>query len=856
MAVDKATGSLRPVQVVMDTGRFLVTPETQSGGGAPKDFFAGNDDGFATHKTSVQKSLLSFSETLSKTRKPVGFVHVELREQALAKSHRPLDRVFSRANRFVVVGGERDGQLIVQATPRALKEVAEKIDARVEASPAFKENEKGIMTPRVSRMRSEVGSIGGLRLHDQSDRLTFDAEQAISYLSNEGVFGSYIVELFRIDPSLLSPGAMNSTVAEFVDAINSIPGGLLVRPALPEGLNSQLWNPTYSISIKLINDSDLRSIELPRELLVDSFMGMSREYSIELFRGESDLNINRHGELLSTLAEQALVRSVHLPPIIDNQNPTESALECLEPLPSPEDKVVYPVLGVIDGGVEKVESLEPWVVGRLGLIPSSDASKSHGTRIAALAAGAGHLNPLIADVVEPVGVKVYDLDIFPRKDLRSQYYADYQEFLDQLEESIVRAKKEFGVRIFNFSVACGGAYSGQYSISAEGFDAISIKHNVLFVIAAGNLPHIDSRPPWSDDINAAVRMLAAQSGNQRILPPAEAFHAITVGALNPPGQIGHEAFLPTTYTRRGPGSGHSRKPDLSHVGGISYDASVKNTGLFSLDETGSTVGITGTSFAAPIVGASLATLDQRLLHKAAPELLRALLIHKAWRANSLRKRNISHIAQEFVGYGRPLTADSALSDGSSEITLVFNEVMPKGRVLEFDFSWPQCLVLDNGKCRGRATLTLVYLPPVDRNFGDESMRLELDVYLRQQNINKKTGEVSWQGRAIADGANVPNDIQKREKESLKRGVKWSPVKRLSVDMLKGRGNSSDWRIVVQPLTRRGIEFPESGVAFALLLSIADNDGVEPVYDEMRNQLVGLGVTLADIEVSTRVQQLI
>jgi hypothetical protein len=470
-------------------------------------------------------------------------------------------------------------------------------------------------------------------------------------------------------------------------------------------------------------------------------------------------------------------------------------------------------------------------------------------------AGAYQLNAALTDYVETGGVKVFDLDLFPRKDLRSSYYPDYPTFFDQVDESVRAAKEATNVRVINFSFACGPAQTGAYSIAAEAFDSIARKHDVIFVISAGNLESVDSRPAWPDNAGDAIQMLAAQSQNQSITPPAEAFHAITVGAVNPPGFEDHPALLPTTYTRRGPGTGFSRKPDLAHIGGVSAGPDTGNkTGLASFAPNGTVVDNCGTSFAAPLVGATLATLDQRLDRRASRELLHALMIHRAKRHKGLCTKTICHIAPEFVGYGLPVRADDMLVDAPHEITIVFDQILPGETVLDFKFAWPACLTTPTGACRGQVDMTIVYSPPIDRAFKDEALRVELDAHLRQEVIDPETGEEKWEGQLDHDGASTPPGTKKREKEMLKNGVKWSPIKRLTASMPKGRGTSSNWRLIVEPLTRKAADFPQEGIRFALLMTIRDGAGVAPVNDQVRNILLGMGVTLSDIQVAARVRQ--
>lgn len=850
---------LRPVQVVIDGDRFHAKPNKPPGGNQ-KDFFAGDDAAFVRHKADVTTKLSNIAQTLENKDEPLGFLHVQMRETALAKSHRPLDRLFTQHNRFALVGGDREGNLIVQGAPRALQELSDLIERRAEATPRTKQDAGGRVTEVVSEYRSELGSIEDIRLHDRHDRVPFEPGLALEALGRKDAIGSYVVDLFPIDQTVAAPGAVDKAVVRFLEAIAQIPGGIEVKPALPEDLRSRLIHPTLSLSVRLLKDSSRRSIILPRELrgeikLPDETHGPVAVSISPPSHASTDLDPKRNEDVLAMLAEQMLVRSVQPPLILDEGNPEPIPSGSPVPLPAPSSTSDHPVIGVLDGGIAKLPTLAPWIAGAANHVPPNERNESHGTFIAGLCAGAYHLNPALADYVESAGVKVFDLDLLPRRDLRSTYYPDPATFFDQVDESVRAAKQAANVRVINFSFACGPAQTAAYSIAAEAFDSIARKHDVIFVVSAGNLNGVESRPPWPEAANDAIQMLAAQSQSQGISAPAEAFHAVTIGALNPPGFADHPALLPTTYTRRGPGTGFSRKPDLAHVGGVTAGPETANkTGLASFAPSGALVDNCGTSFAAPLVGATLATLDQRLDRKASRELLHALMIHRAQRNKALSSKVIRHIAPEFVGFGLPLRADDGLVDTPHEITVVFDQVLPREKVLDFKFAWPSSLTTPNGACRGEVVLTMVYSPPIDRAFKDEALRVELDAHLRQEVIDPETGEVTWEGQLDHDGATTPPGTKKREKELIKNGVKWSPIKRLTTTMPKGRGNSSNWRLIVEPLTRKAADFPEDGIRFALLMTIRDLAGKAPVNDQMRSILLGMGLTLADIQVAARVRQ--
>jgi hypothetical protein len=69
---------------------------------------------------------------------------------------------------------------------------------------------------------------------------------------------------------------------------------------------------------------------------------------------------------------------------------------------------------------------------------------------------------------------------------------------------------------------------------------------------------------------------------------------------------------------------------------------------------------------------------------------------------------------------------------------------------------------------------------------------------------------------------------------------------------RGIGSSSNWRLVVDALTRANEPYPPGGIPFSVILTIADTNGTQPVFDSMRQSLQSLGVQIADIRTAARV----
>jgi hypothetical protein len=109
----------RPIQVFLDTRR-LIQPPRAGTRGPNKDFFAGDNAGFARHKRRIRKKISDASASLEEQGDPAGFVLVQMSEDGLGKSYRPLNALFTPRNSFSLVGGAGVGDMYFQATPEAL----------------------------------------------------------------------------------------------------------------------------------------------------------------------------------------------------------------------------------------------------------------------------------------------------------------------------------------------------------------------------------------------------------------------------------------------------------------------------------------------------------------------------------------------------------------------------------------------------------------------------------------------------------------------------------------------------------------------------------------------------------------
>ncbi len=843
----KASKPTKPIQVFLDTKQFIQR-ESQRSGGGNKDFFAGNNKGFIRHKEKMQQQMADVAEIMERQEQAGGFVIVQMREDALAKSYRPIT-LFSPNNSFGLVGGGDIGEMFYQCTPQAFHTLSNIVEKKAEHKPRLAKNKTtGDMEERVSSYRSELGGIDNIRLPEAADKIKFSASDAIEWLQKPNVLGGYVVELYRPDWNT-HPTVVRQMFIEFRNTLELF-GGLIAVPVFREKKRS---HGLMAISIDLIEASFPSYVQLPMsgETPIQKSDTTDPSQDGRSFP-ERDFTIERHQHLIDLLAKEPLVRCIDLPLLLESPSSNIEQGADIE-FPLPEKNKDYPIVGIVDGGIADVSPLSEWCAGTNDIVGPDDRDYSHGTFIAGLVSGGRRLNPHIDATIERDGCRFYDLVLMPRAGMLKSYYPTPDEFFDQLDTAVQHAKDNNGVRVFNLSLGSPHIRNALgYSIFAKALDEIAREHDVIFVVSAGNLA-ANTRPTWPKEGERAVEMLASHASSDiHITAPAEHMLGLSVGAINPPGIDGHEPDVPTTYTRRGPGAGGARKPELCHYGGVSPRGGSK-TGLYSLAPDGTVIDGNGTSYAAPSVAASIATIDHRLGNMAPRETLLALPVHHAQRPTSMQAKALRHITRDYIGFGMAPPADTCLADSPHSVTLVFSETLHIKRELNFDFSWPRSLVTENDKCKGQVDLTLAYTPPIDAEFGAECLRVRLEASLYQLEINEETGEEKSKSHLKPYDTDLSQDSQFTEEYLLKTGLKWTPIKRYNITMPKGRGSSSTWRLSLKSFNRASAMFPEEGVPFTLIMTIRDLEDKAPIYEEVRAEILSRGLQIADVTVAHRIK---
>lgn len=797
-----------PVQVVLQTAQYMKLPDGGGGGGV-KDFYEERDEEFKRHKQKLLKQVDSIHTILSRTgSRQIGYIKVRLQSNALAKSHRPVDALFKQKS-IPLVGSGALGELYFEVTPDTLAQVAVAISNAEDKVTKRDKNDK----LKASSARSETGAIEEIALPSLKDKRTFSIESASAHFKKW-------------------PGARYFTVELFVDEASLRDDDRRRSEASRELLKFRREIESLSSKIRIWSSGDdwpdlhITTVQIPASVVKSSKFDTTLSAIVQ-FLDDSPLVRNYTLGAVITRGQQSIRAS------------TTTSTTSKVALPQPQAGVLYPVVGIVDAGISRDKKISLWCTGALDFMREPDTDRDHGTFIAGLLVNGAVLNP--NQHIEQDPCKFFDYDLFTEDEekFESNFQRGFIDMMRQLDHELSEFKPE-GMRVINLSLNPESMTDPNgYSPYAAILDEIADKHDVIFVISAGNLDSAQARSRWPDGATPALKQLASyrQIGTDRIFVPGETARNVTVGALEPIDSKG--LTRPARYSRRGPATSAGIKPDFAHVGGCI----ASNNPLYSLDHSGWLVPEEGTSFAAPLVAKTLAHLNHRIEGHQSRDVLMALMYHFAKMPALLDDKLLNDVSKDFAGFGIPASVDDMLATDDTSITLVFQDVLPIRQELSFDFEWPSVLV-DNGATRGTVDLTIVYSPPFDRRHQAEFARVNLDAYLRQETVNKKTKKFSYTGRLKPEHAGV------QEKNLIAHGAKWWPVKRYSRTFARLEG-TSNWRLVVDSLTRAGADYPESGISFAVILTISDPDKKAGVFASARRALINSGVNLRDVRTQAR-----
>lgn len=470
-----------------------------------------------------------------------------------------------------------------------------------------------------------------------------------------------------------------------------------------------------------------------------------------------------------------------------------------------------PVVAIFDTGVHPSASLlNPWVSSTETFITNLETNYEHGTMVASLIADARGLNEQ-HDHIPPTGCQVHDVC-----GLESTR-ANVADLILRLREAL---KNRPDIRVWNLSLAAGVIGDSGFSAFAQELDALSDKHNVLFVVASGN--YVDEpRRGWP----------CAGGLSDRITSPADSIRSLTVGAVthldSPTSFV--SVGEPANYSRRGPGPVFTPKPDLVHVGGgLEPPWNSDDLGIKVLATNNGVLRSIGTSFAAPIVSAMAAQTWRALGHSRrqhglvpSPALVKALLIHSAQLSSPARPPE----HRRYFGAGMPRDPMAVLFDSSNSFTLVFEVDLVTGTKWRKDrYPIPESM-LDGDKLNGEVILTAVYSPPVDASAGAEYVRANLEVGFGTLEPDDE-GAMQFRGRAPMKWELGSDGL---ESAQVEHGGKWAPVK-LHRKVFSGM-TGSNWALQASMMRRANEPPATTPMRAVIIVTLRSHDENADIYNE-------------------------
>lgn len=180
------------------------------------------------------------------------------------------------------------------------------------------------------------------------------------------------------------------------------------------------------------------------------------------------------------------------------------------------------------------------------------------------------------------------------------------------------------------------------------------------------------------------------------------------------------------------------------------------------------------------------------------------------------------------------------------MTIVFKQTILPGSHLEmYDFPFPQSLINDD-KYFGEIGMTLVTNPVLDKRFGQEYCRTNIDVSFGTYNI-AEDGKIKFKGQ-------VPLECswdEKFEKSRIENGFKWSPIKSYYRTMKRGISKADGWKIRIDLTGRSGLALkPQEFVLLITIKGAEDSD----IYSELVNGLREKGFVTTDLETRYQLRQ--
>lgn len=436
----------------------------------------------------------------------------------------------------------------------------------------------------------------------------------------------------------------------------------------------------------------------------------------------------------------------------------------------------YPLVGVLDSGIEKIPHLEPWLEGnRMSTYIDTDLDKRHGTFVAGIATYGDRLEQ--KDWVGGLPVRLLDAAVFP-----GDGNVDELDLVDSIR-TIVGAMHDT-VKVWNLSISfLTEVREDEYSEFGMALDDIQDEYGVLVCKSAGNCD------------------LSCDGTKGKLLVGADSVRALAVGSVAHEKDI-HDAAeigFASPFSRIGPGPEYIIKPEVCHYGGNAgwTPSGLTRSEVHSFGVDGGPAGAAGTSFSTPRIAALAANLQNAIGGDFDPLLIKALIVHSASFPGDVLVPANERVQE--MGFGVPGSIRVILSDDIHSSTLILRGKLPRRQLIDIkDFPMPPSLIRD-GYYTGQIILTVVLSPIRAIGQGGEYCQSDIEVTFgtydyKEERDTTQNGILNPIGRKYSTNLLLSSCYSAprlregdtafalRERMLIKYKGKYAPVKKYAVDL--------------------------------------------------------------------------
>ncbi|MGG1369323.1 S8 family peptidase [Priestia megaterium] len=617
----------------------------------------------------------------------------------------------------------------------------------------------------------------------------------------------------KLDQYINTENHRGKSYLSFLEEFNDISYQEKIYPDL-QNLMEEDGNRTLKVTIESFSDLPPESsLELLYTELKRCIINNQRE-TFQGFYTSHNGSIVIEGELLPQTIEQLAqnfnsIRSIEPTPNIIFTN-RDSEISPMQDIGIDELKG-NAIVCIFDTGINHQDTLlNQFIHDSIDEVIAHNYNTEHGSFVASRIIFRDNIEEQLSSGLLQPRAKVLDVRIFGLDGTGIEINLSERELTSAIRRTVVRFHEQ--IKVYNLSIGFVDMRTDattlndrQVSRLAEELDYLSKKYGVLFVISAGNIRRAIDPYTYPDHF---------ESDSTRILPPSEAFLGLSVGSLahkNINGALG-DLEHPSPFSRRGPGFGETRKPDLVANGGnILRDGTSSDViKVAAINEQG-IVYNNGTSFAAPIVSSYAAELFD-VFPGISPNLVKALLIH--FSDISPNTYIYPRYIFDHVGFGMP-NIEHCLESLSTKATYVHEGTLEPKTYYTIPFWIPSILTNRSGRKKLRVRITIVWNPLVDRLKGEDYSLIHI-----YPNLYKKTNGTDLQ--------KVPMNLSSLNDICYKKN--YYPIARLEKEFDRNI-DSGLWQLELRMSHRWNI--PEDYQQnFAVVISVEDPHDELPVYENI------------------------